>query len=51
MKKQKPPSYDELANVLRYAADRGYFDPHPDDSEMEQDEKEQARDLLDKLNS
>lgn len=35
-----------LAAALRNAHARGYFDPHPDDSEIEADEKASARTLV-----
>lgn len=35
-----------LLNALRDAYNRGYFDPHGDDSECEADEKRAAIDLI-----
>ncbi len=37
---------ENMVRVLERAFDRGYFDPHPDDSEEEADEKREAREIL-----
>ena len=37
----------QIIEVLKAAYARGYFDHHPDDSQMEKDEKDEARRLID----